>query len=236
MLQSPNNPSASFVRASILMDEPKLALLRSAEKLMAARGVQSVSLREISEAAGQRNVSAAQYHFKDRRGLIEALLLRHSSPLQAQWPAQMDALERVGALTVSVLLGLLVRGVASKLDDPDGGRDYLEICGQLTHDKEIPLLETAAATEEGALRLGAELLSRIPMASEWIGLKGLRIAAMLYHSLVSYARLKERGVEVPSRTELESELVEMLQAILTIKSAPSAVGNPRRSGRQATSR
>ena len=124
------------------MDEPKLALLRSAEKLMAARGVQSVSLREISEAAGQRNVSAAQYHFKDRRGLIEALLLRHSSPVQAQWPVQMDALERVGALTVLVLLGLL----------PDGARKRLDAAERHSSRATVAQLLKAALTRRGAGR------------------------------------------------------------------------------------
>lgn len=239
-MQPSHSLSPSFAPASVAMDEPKLALLRAAEKLMAARGVQTVSLREISEAAGQRNVSAAQYHFKDRRGLVEALLLRHSSPIQAQWPAQMDALDRVGALTVPVLLGLLVRGVASKLDDPDGGRDYLEVCGQLTHDKEIPLLETAAAQEDGAMRLSAELMRRIEMPPEWLLIRGFRMAGMLYHSVVSYARLSERGMEIPSRSAFEGELIELLHAVLQGSAAPSvgnnAGSNLRRSGRRAASR
>jgi AcrR family transcriptional regulator len=45
-----------------------------AEELFAARGIDAVSLREVGQAAGQRNNAAAQYHFKDREGLVRAII------------------------------------------------------------------------------------------------------------------------------------------------------------------
>ena len=38
-------------------------LLLAAERLFAARGVDGVSLRQVNVEAGQRNLSAAHYHF-----------------------------------------------------------------------------------------------------------------------------------------------------------------------------
>ena len=38
-------------------------IIRAAEELFAARGIDSVSLREINRAAGQSNTGAVQYHF-----------------------------------------------------------------------------------------------------------------------------------------------------------------------------
>ena len=47
-------------------------MIDAAERLAAERGMAAMSLREVQAAAGQRNKSAAQYHFGSRAGLIEA--------------------------------------------------------------------------------------------------------------------------------------------------------------------
>lgn len=52
-------------------------LVSVAELLFAARGIEGVSLIEISRAAGQRNSNACQYHFGDKQGLVQAILDKH---------------------------------------------------------------------------------------------------------------------------------------------------------------
>src|SRR5918997_1169788 len=54
-------------------DDARSALVEQAERLFAERGIEAVSLRDVSAAAGQRNHSAAQYHFADRAGLVAAV-------------------------------------------------------------------------------------------------------------------------------------------------------------------
>ena len=56
------------------------ALLRQAERLFARRGLYQVQVREIVEAAGQRNVSALNYHFGSREGVLDAILSKHGDP------------------------------------------------------------------------------------------------------------------------------------------------------------
>lgn len=56
-----------------MAEATKLALIESAERLFAERGIEGVSLRDVSAAAGQRNHNAAQYHFGDRLGLVAAV-------------------------------------------------------------------------------------------------------------------------------------------------------------------
>ena len=45
-------------------------LMRAMERLCAQHGVENVTVRAVVEAAGQKNESALQYHFKNREGLI----------------------------------------------------------------------------------------------------------------------------------------------------------------------
>ena len=57
------------------------AILKAAEKLFATKGLDSVSMREISRASGQKNNSALQYHFGDRDELVNAILDYRMIPL-----------------------------------------------------------------------------------------------------------------------------------------------------------
>ena len=53
---------------------PKMRLIEAAEELFGEFGIQGVSLREISKAAGNHNVSAALYHFGSKDELIVAIV------------------------------------------------------------------------------------------------------------------------------------------------------------------
>jgi AcrR family transcriptional regulator len=52
----------------------KEQLVRTAERLLAERGLEGVSLREIGAAAGNGNNSAVQYHFGSKDQLIQAIV------------------------------------------------------------------------------------------------------------------------------------------------------------------
>ena len=70
-------------------------LLDAAERLFGQRGVEGVSLREIGLAAGQRNVSAAIYHFKDKQGLVEDLIEDRFAEVEA---GRQQLIEKAGNL------------------------------------------------------------------------------------------------------------------------------------------
>ena len=50
------------------------ALLETAQRLFAERGIDAVSMREIAREAGHRNNSALQYHFGTKEALLQAIL------------------------------------------------------------------------------------------------------------------------------------------------------------------
>lgn len=57
-------------------------IMRTAERLYATHGFAAVSIRQIGEAAGQRNKSAVQYHFSGRDDLIKAILAGHAEAIE----------------------------------------------------------------------------------------------------------------------------------------------------------
>jgi AcrR family transcriptional regulator len=69
-----------------------VALIETAEQLFAERGIESVSLRDVCAAAGQRNHSAAQYHFGDRAGLVAAVYEHRMRIVNERRHAMLDAL------------------------------------------------------------------------------------------------------------------------------------------------
>ena len=126
--------------------------MRAAEQLFAQQGVDRVSLREIAIAAGQRNVSAATYHFGSKRELIEAILERHSRPIQDGWTVELGA-DPDKTLGLRQLAELLVKPIVAKMDDADGGRCYLEICAELVASRSYPLIGMRVASTPGAAEL-----------------------------------------------------------------------------------
>jgi AcrR family transcriptional regulator len=101
-------------------DATRAALVETAERLFAEHGIAGVSLRDVSAAAGQRNHSAAQYHFGDRHGLVVAVYETRMTAVDARR---------------STLLGQ-----ASSTDGPDD----LDAVVKATI---VPLLEVVAETE-----------------------------------------------------------------------------------------
>src|SRR3954447_14942223 len=77
-------------------DDARTALVEQAERLFAERGIEAVSLRDVSAAAGQRNHSAAQYHFGDRPGLVAAVYENRMRHVDARRHGYVAALDEVG--------------------------------------------------------------------------------------------------------------------------------------------
>lgn len=106
-------------------------LLDTAERLFAERGIGSVSLREITEAAGQRNASVVQYHFGSRTGLVAAVVERHMSTVDTIRTARLDAAAAAGRVPGGhEAMRILVEPLAECLRTP-GGRAYLRVVQHL---------------------------------------------------------------------------------------------------------
>jgi len=196
-------------------DDTRLALLRAAERLILTDGVAAVSLREIAVEAGQRNHSAVLYHFGDKRGLLDAILERHSNPIQTGWIATLKHVESWGTLDLSKLVSLLVRPIVDKLDDPDGGRAYVVVCAELLSNRQFSLVTMRAARGDGALAICEKIVEHLPaLPPALLELRMTRVASMIYNGTVDYLRLSEAGAEL-TRDAFVADLIDAIVAMLS---------------------
>lgn len=112
-------------------DDTRRVLIAAAERLFADQGVDGPSLREITRAAGQRNTAALQYHFGDRDDLLLAVLDKHGRDIDVKREALLDSVELDHPPNARALAGALVVPLVAKLDDADGGPEYLRIVGEM---------------------------------------------------------------------------------------------------------
>jgi AcrR family transcriptional regulator len=106
-------------------------LIRTAELLFAGRGVDSVSLNEISRVAGQRHSNVCQYHFGDRDGLIQAVIDKHVPGIVAAREAMFARASPDAPDGLETMVQAFVRPVAAKLHDADGGVAFIRFSAQM---------------------------------------------------------------------------------------------------------
>ncbi|MET9954679.1 TetR family transcriptional regulator [Streptomyces sp. NPDC006339] len=107
-------------------------LIRAAEEVFAAQGVDGAQLRDVVALAGQGNPSAVQYHFGSRAGLLDAVMAGRQLRTERVLAPLLDAAPD----DIHALVGALVTAEASELRT-DRGRRCLRISAQLSHESGI---------------------------------------------------------------------------------------------------
>lgn len=107
-------------------------ILTAAERLFAERGVNAVSNRQVSEAAGQGNNTAVGYHFGTKADLVRAIVRKHATRIE-QIRARL--LAGIGdSPDVRDWVDCLVRPVPQHLAALGGPTWYARFCAQIMTD------------------------------------------------------------------------------------------------------
>ena len=208
-------------------DATRARIVAVAERLFAERGIDAVSLIQIAKEADQRNRTAIQYHFGDKRGLLDAILAKHRPGIDADRGAMIDELDRSSEPALREVMRALVLPIARKLDDPDGGAAFLQVQAQLLGHPEFPLIEGARPPLGGTARLWtlAARLSGDDLPEALRVPTYLLIMGVLFHSIADYSRLEEqqsRSIASSSREAFVENLVDGLTAILAASPSDEA--------------
>jgi AcrR family transcriptional regulator len=188
----------------------KASLIRAAEELFAANGVDAVSLRQINRAAGARNAIAVQYHFADREGVVRAILDKHRPDIEAQRHAMLDGYEAAGTADLRALADALVRPSASELRDRDGGRAYLQIASYLINRPDLPT--RPAPRPDAASSIGRWLDLVEPLVDEQATRLHRRFNAMRFSAVELGRRASSKPR--PDDSLFVSQLVDLVTALL----------------------
>jgi AcrR family transcriptional regulator len=135
-------------------------VLDVAERLFAERGLNAVSIRDITSEA-EANLGAINYHFGTKEGLIVAVLERRMVPLEEQRLKALDAVEaaaKTGQPKLEAVLEAIFRpAVEQAMDSRRGGATFSQIMARL-------LLEPNPAAEQVMRRHFEPMIRRFDAA------------------------------------------------------------------------
>lgn len=125
-------------------------ILVTAEQLFAEHGVYAVSNRQISEAAGQGNNAAVNYHFGTKTDLIRAIARKHAEPLERLRQQMLDTV--TGSTEVRDWVAVLVRPSMQHLADLGNPTWFARFAAQVMTDPALRDIMTETSFSSPSLQ------------------------------------------------------------------------------------
>jgi AcrR family transcriptional regulator len=204
--------NAAPERSKEVRNASELALIHAAERLFAENGIAGVSLRQINQAANQKNISAAHYHFGSREGLIQAVLEHRVLDLDLRRESYVRGAE--GRSDVRYFVEALVLTLADELKPRPEGNHYLQFVQQYERYK------GAQALARSLSPAGVEIYDRIEKGISYLpeAIRKLRMRYLvnIMHGVLAAAE-RELGAGVLSFEDIPliaCDLTDMVTAAL----------------------
>ncbi|WP_205706863.1 TetR family transcriptional regulator [Kineococcus vitellinus] len=201
----------------------RTAIIEAAERLFAEHGLDNVSHRRISAAAGQGNNAAVGYHFGTAADLVAAIVERRSAPVER---IRARMLAEVGSSPgIRDWAGCLVRPTAEHLQELGSPTWYARLSAQLATDPRRHALVVEHALRSPALRaVVAGLRSCLPGLPPEVRAERDDMARLLtVHVLAQRERVLAEG-GTPARAswaECADGLVDALVGVWTAPVTPA---------------
>lgn len=198
--------------------ETRRRLILAAADLFAERGIDGVGSHEILERAGQRNVSAIQYHFGSRAGLVVAVLQPREDvrdPIEGERADRLAAIAASGTPTLRDAVEALVVPSLGYLATHEG-RSLIRVAAQVM--RTLPLDARVDPTVPSDREVTALIASLLP-ASLSLAVRRERLGVartMVVELVANRAREREHGLTPHlADAEFARELVAMTLGLLT---------------------
>jgi AcrR family transcriptional regulator len=202
-------------------------MIDAAEKLVAERGFAACSLREVQALAGQRNKSAAHYHFGSLAGLVEAIVETRMAPINAQRLAMLEALDAAGQ---GDDLRSLVEAMVDPLADNTLGRPgsaYARFLAQVLADPKMAVVVGRHLQAESfrivRQRIATHLAGIADLPAELRAARAERVVGLAIVSLAAWEDLP--GTSAAQVSDLIDACVAVLGAPVSARTR-SAVEGP----------
>ena len=198
----------------------KNALMRAAEQLIAERGMENTSIREIVAAANQKNESALQYHFKNLSGLLDAIRDERSLQVQALRAEALAELPDNVTPDLRTLCSLMVTPTFELARNNPEFRNYIKAFGHqaaLSGPSPLRTVSQKGAGGESGARLGTLLREALPHLSNDAFRRRMEAAVMLC-SAQMYHEARNRNAFRGKHADLT--LNSLIDALVGLLDAP----------------
>lgn len=187
------------------------AMIDAAERIVAERGMTALTLKDVQDAAGQANKSAAKYHFGSREGLIDAIVEARMTPANLRRQEMLDEIDAsASAPTARQAVEALILPLAAETLKREGSF-YARFLVQVTNDPALAEFVQKHLSAESFRRV-RDLIVGLARAPHDVA--GWRVVSIINLSLVTLARW-EKHERTEGRTEaIVSDLVDTCVAVL----------------------
>lgn len=197
--------------------DTRMRLILAAERLFGERGLHGVTLKEINEAAGQRNESALHYHFGSKSALIDAIMRHRVKEIDVRRMELLDELVAEGReRDLRALLHATFMPMLELLGRPDGVR-FIRFMAEILHDPDFDLPMAALRGDfEGIARANALIVSRLGDLVPEIAIQRQRfMIEMALSSLAIWTHHHDAVSETAARELFIANLFDSIIGFLT---------------------
>ncbi|MEV6877392.1 helix-turn-helix domain-containing protein [Amycolatopsis sp. NPDC051128] len=206
---------ASATRESILV---------TAERLFAEDGVHAVSNRHISEAAGQGNNAAVNYHFGTKVDLVRAIVRKHTGPMERIRAELVEAIDGDGDLRDWV--ACLVRPSTTYLQQLGAPTWFARFSAQVLTDPVLRAIIVEESLSSPALARAVDGLYRCldGLPADVRAERGDMARQLMIHMTAERERALAEGTETPRANwdDAGTGLVDAITGLLLAPVTPAA--------------
>ncbi|WP_101759925.1 TetR/AcrR family transcriptional regulator [Oceanicoccus sp. KOV_DT_Chl] len=203
-----------MARTKQIDSDTRQRLILAGEQLIGEMGIEGISLRQINTAAGQKNISAAHYHFGTKLGLVEAIYDYRMKQVNERREKMLDQ----NAGDIRALIEAWVYPMVDVMNESTSGSHYIRFLAKVSNHADNDIRKLWDAHHSSGLQKIAtglrQLLIDIP--EKLFGMRFGLAMLQLIHALAEYERLIELSDdgEVISSALFVGNLVDVLVASL----------------------